>query len=339
MQPQLDPGDGFIGVPPPLAGNISECDVVTFDALALSDGGLTTHRIVNRTEQGYITQGDNNDATDQATVEPPVTRSQIKLVALQRPHQTENPECNLKPVEISNIGSGVQAIKGGLNAVVGALPVKGITGTNPGVLVAVVGLVLVVGSEGYNIVTSDNQRSMSRSAGGRERIDSRIVLIGLLIIISLPLASVMMLPSEEIPRGVEASLDPVPNNPADVRPGKVIETEMGFQNDQLLPMVVGLKSKSEGLEVTDRILFVGAGDGVTTDIRLQAPDEPTRQKVPMYLSTQFYIPTLPPAAIGWLHSIHPLVALVGVFSVIWIPTTVLYWFVVGFGHIRLRDVS
>ena len=46
MVPTLDPGDGFIAIPTPLAGGIGTGDVVTFDAQEIEGGGLTTHRVV-----------------------------------------------------------------------------------------------------------------------------------------------------------------------------------------------------------------------------------------------------------------------------------------------------
>lgn len=57
MQPVLNPGDGFVAIPTPIAGGIGVGDVVTFDAQEIEGGGLTTHRVVEETERGYITRG------------------------------------------------------------------------------------------------------------------------------------------------------------------------------------------------------------------------------------------------------------------------------------------
>ena len=43
---EMSPGDGFIAVPPAIAGDVGEGDVVTFEAQQLQGGGLTTHRVV-----------------------------------------------------------------------------------------------------------------------------------------------------------------------------------------------------------------------------------------------------------------------------------------------------
>ena len=57
MEPALSPGDGFIAVPPMLAGEPTPGDVVVYEAETIQGGGLTTHRIVGETEQGYVTRG------------------------------------------------------------------------------------------------------------------------------------------------------------------------------------------------------------------------------------------------------------------------------------------
>ncbi|MFC6975369.1 signal peptidase I [Halomicroarcula sp. GCM10025709] len=83
MQPTLDPGDGFVAIPAALAGPVDEGDVVTFRAEEIQGGGLTTHRVVDRTDRGYVTRGDNNPFTDQDGGEPPVTDAQIVAVVWQ----------------------------------------------------------------------------------------------------------------------------------------------------------------------------------------------------------------------------------------------------------------
>lgn len=327
MEPQLEPNDGFIGVPRPLAGDISTGDVVTYRAKRIGGGGLTTHRIIDRTETGYITKGDNNGFNDTAAGEPPVTRAQIELVAVQ--YQG-------KLVVIPHIGDITVAIRAGLTAVLSALGLRNIQATNPGVLVAVVGLVLVVGVEGYNAVTNDTSRTTRRTISDRDRVDSRLILIGVLVVVSLPLFSVMVLPSGTTDMGVLATEAPDPDNPARVAPGAVSETTIPFQNDQPIPLVIVVDPATEGVSIADRVLVASPGEKVTTTISVRAPTEigwAVRAR-----TTQYYLPVLPPSVIGWLHSLHPFIALTAVFSIIWLPIAVLYWLFIGFGYIKLRDV-
>jgi signal peptidase len=77
MEPTLEPGDGFVAVPAELAGPIDDGDVIVFEAETIQGGGLTTHRVVDETDRGFITRGDANPFTDQDDSEPPVKRAQV----------------------------------------------------------------------------------------------------------------------------------------------------------------------------------------------------------------------------------------------------------------------
>mgnify|MGYP000267582392 CR=1 FL=1 len=83
MQPTLDPGDGFLSVPPEVTGDPAPGDVIVYRAEQVNGGRLTTHRIVRETERGYVTQGDANPFTDQSAGEPPVRAPQIVAVGVQ----------------------------------------------------------------------------------------------------------------------------------------------------------------------------------------------------------------------------------------------------------------
>jgi signal peptidase I, archaeal type len=328
MQPQLDPNDGFVGVPRPLAGDISQGDVVTYRAKQIGGGGLTTHRIIDRTDEGYITKGDNNGFNDTAAGEPPVKRAQIELVAVQNQGEL---------IVIENIGEVTLAIQSFLGAVIAAIGLESIGATNPGVLVTVVGLVLVVGGEAYDAVTADNKRSISRSLADRDRIDSRLVLIGLLVVVSLPLLSVMMLPSGTTDMSILGTESPATDDPSQAAPGNFSKSNLSFENPQPVPMVLIVEPASDGLDIYNQTRFVGAGETASATVRVHAPAE-TGWAVRVR-SEQYYLPLLPPSVIHGLHSIHPILALTAVLSVIWIPTGIIYWFTVGFGYIKLRDVN
>lgn len=72
MAPTLEPGDAYILVP---AGDVSTGDIVTF--WAPNRGEFVTHRVVGETEDGYLTTGDANERTDQATGSEPVPREVV----------------------------------------------------------------------------------------------------------------------------------------------------------------------------------------------------------------------------------------------------------------------
>ena len=72
MEPTIAEGDGYLVVP---AGEIAEGDVVTF--YSEHRGEHVTHRVVGVEDGGYVTQGDNNARTDQATGHPLVRGEEI----------------------------------------------------------------------------------------------------------------------------------------------------------------------------------------------------------------------------------------------------------------------
>lgn len=72
MEPTIPEDAGFLLVP---AGEVRAGDIVVFD---VADKPVTAHRVVDRTERGFVTKGDNNDVTDQATGTPYVQRSDIR---------------------------------------------------------------------------------------------------------------------------------------------------------------------------------------------------------------------------------------------------------------------
>lgn len=72
MEPTIGEGDGYLVVP---AGEVEEGDVVTF--YSEHRGEHVTHRVVGIEDGGYVTQGDNNARTDQATGHPLVREEEI----------------------------------------------------------------------------------------------------------------------------------------------------------------------------------------------------------------------------------------------------------------------
>lgn len=72
MEPTIDTGDVYVLIH---ASNPTSGDIVTFESE--SYGGAVTHRIVEKTDRGYITQGDGNQITDQEGPLDPVTKDEI----------------------------------------------------------------------------------------------------------------------------------------------------------------------------------------------------------------------------------------------------------------------
>lgn len=72
MVPTIGVGDGYLLVP---AGHVHTGDIVTF--WSRTRGTYTTHRIVGRTVDGFLTKGDHNPTTDQAAGYPAIPRSAV----------------------------------------------------------------------------------------------------------------------------------------------------------------------------------------------------------------------------------------------------------------------
>lgn len=76
MEPELSVGDLIVNC---AQGNYAVGDVVTFD----TGSTLTTHRIVGESSEGYVTQGDANNASDLDAVPP---ESIVGRVVASVPH-------------------------------------------------------------------------------------------------------------------------------------------------------------------------------------------------------------------------------------------------------------
>jgi len=328
MEPQLEPGNGFIGVPKPVAGEIETGDVITFEAQEVGGGGLTTHRVVEETDEGYITKGDANPFRDTAAGEPPVKASQIQLVVVQ---------FNGEIVTIPYVGQLQSAAQSAISAVINALGLSSVSSSNPGVIIAVLGFLLVVVGGGYEILTPENERMMSRSARRSEVIDSRLLLIGLLLVLSLPLLSVSAIPSSTDELTIISSTAPDPDDPSIIEAGNYSEANVTIENGQPVPMVIIVEPASEGVKVYDKVLSAASGETVKSKFRVYAPEETgpfVRSR-----STSYYIQSLPTSVIAFLHRIHPLLALGATIGVVLAPVAIGFLLVVGNRQIPLRDVS
>lgn len=77
MEPTIGQNDGYIVVP---TEQINQRDIIVFRSQEREE--YVTHRVVGRSDAGLITQGDNNDITDQAAGHPYVQREAVKGTVL-----------------------------------------------------------------------------------------------------------------------------------------------------------------------------------------------------------------------------------------------------------------
>lgn len=332
MSPTLEPGDGFVALPPSATGDIEEGDVVTFNARELQGGGLTTHRVVGETDEGYITRGDNNLVTDQDGPEPPVQDSQIVAVAWQVDDEV---------VVIPHLGtvamglqSAVAAISGFLAAVpgLGALDDGGLGSAMMGA-----GVLLLAYSFLTDILSSGRGRSRedrSRSRSGMIR--ASVVLVVILLLILAPATASMVVPSGINDLTIVSSQSPS-GNPTVIERGGNQTVEYNVTNNGYLPLVAIIEPASTGVEVDETTHLVYRGESADTTATIYAPDE-----TGVYyraVSERQYIGVLPVPIIVALHNVHPVFAIAAVNGVLAGVVILLFAIAVGFRPFRFRDSS
>lgn len=122
MEPTLDVNDGYVVV----SGAVEQGDIAVFHSSERNE--YVTHRVVDRTDAGFVTKGDNNDVTDQSTGHPYVQREDIVGTVLT---------VGGEPLTIPNLGVVASLLAGNR------------------LLVAAIGGLLVVGSMLYDAADSD----------------------------------------------------------------------------------------------------------------------------------------------------------------------------------------
>ena len=331
MSPTLEPGDGFVAVPPAFAGEIEAGDVVTFDARELEGGGLTTHRVVGETDEGYITQGDANPFTDQDGPEPPVQESQIAAVAWQFDGDV---------VTVPRLGAVAMALQGALGALIGLLGVlpggDSIAGGNAGSAMIGAGAVLLLYSFASDLLGGDTRAGRSRSRDRDGAIRATFVLAIILVLILVPATASMVVPSGTNDVTIVSSQSPS-GSPTVIERGGTQTLEYNVTNNGYVPTVVFIEPASTGVEVGETTHALYRGQSADTTATLYAPEE-----TGVYyraVSERQYVGVLPVPVIAALHAVHPWVAIAAINGFISAIVTGLFAIAVGFRPLRFRDAG
>jgi signal peptidase len=317
MEPTLSAGDGFVAVPSFLAGDPAPGDVVVFEAETVQGGGLTTHRVVGETEQGYVTKGDANPITDQDGGEPYVTEDRIVAHALR---------VNGGVVAIPLLGTVVT----GVRAVVAAP--FGLVGTeNVGTVLVFVGMLLFVlaGATGGRSVRK-TQRSTSRE--NVVRIWAVVLLAA--AVVTMAATAAMLVPADTYEIDLVTSDEPT-EDPQVVAPGERAEVSYDVHNGGVVPVLVVSEPLDEGVTVEPERTVLGFGDRSTVTVRMDAPGETGEYARAVRESR--YLLVLPRRLILALHSVHPLMALFAVDVVVAAFVVTVAVGVFGTGYLRMRS--
>ncbi len=328
MEPTMDAGDGFVAIPSVVAGDVEEGDVVVYQARDLHDGGLTTHRVVRETDDGYITKGDANPFTDQDGGEPPVQDGQIVAEALQ---------IRGTVVTIPHLGAAVMAIQGIAERAYGTVaPIVGVTtaatSNSLGSMLVAVGVALL----GFGTVLErlgPQHRETTRRCS-RENVIAFWTALGLVLLVFVTFATAaMVVPSGTYEYGLVSTESPG-DDPQVVAPGATAELTRTVDNAGYLPVVVVHDAESGGIEATPEWQTVGVRGSGETTVQLFAPEQ--TGEYTRHLGEYRYLAVLPPQVLVWLHGVHPLAAIAAVNGVIVGLSVALILVIFGSGDIRFR---
>jgi len=315
MSPTLDPGDGFVLIPSALAGPPEAGDVVVFEAKELRGGGPTTHRIVGKTERGYITQGDNNNAPDQAADEPPVQTTQINGRVLQ---------VGGTVVSIPYVGTTAEGTRGLLDTMRQYTDVltwrltstSGLSTTQlgyvlTGLLVALYGVESV--RTGGGSQQEDRRCVRIRQKDNETDVSAHTILLGLTAVVLVATTAAMAIPGGAQQHDVVASES---ESPVLVPTGEETQIAHGIGNSPVLPMIVFVEG-GNGVWVDRHEVTLDRGETTNISATLAVPDSTGHHR--FYVAEHWYIPVLPESVTRALYTQHPWLPVLVIDAVVAVP--------------------
>lgn len=328
MSPSLDEGDGFVAIPSQVAGPIDEGDVIVFEAEEIQGGGLTTHRVVDETDRGYVTKRDNNAFTDQDNGEPPVKRTQVAAKALQVGGQV---------VAIPRLGDAIDGIRSALWTI--QTTVSSVLGTT--LFLGMRGLAYLIFAVSilYYVVSGlrhrNNRRTNSQSRRERDSgLDVRLIVGVSMVLLIIGATAAMVVPAGSQQYGV-VSADFDSDRPNVIPTGESKTQRYAVGNGGFLPVVTYLEPASEGVDVGPQELYVEGRSVANATVTLHAPPETGYYR--RFVVEHRYLAVLPQPVIRGLYQIHPWVPLVTINAMIAVPFYLVGTALAGNGRIRDRS--
>jgi len=327
MEPTLDAGDGFVAVPAEVAGPVEEGDVVVYRAEGLHGGGLTTHRVVEETDRGYVTKGDANPFTDQdGKDEPPVKDGQVVAKALQVGGHV---------VVVPHLGTAVEGTAGALAGVqrwaASLFGTRALLGAQGLAYLFFAATVVLYAVDAYrDDGTKERRRTRSRDDG----TDVRVYAAAFALLVVAGATAAMVVPAGTQEFGV-VSADFDSERPDVVRAGATANVTYAVHNGGVLPVYTVFEPASEGVDVRPREIRVGGGSRANATLALSAPPETGYYRY--YVVEHRYLAVLPPAVIRGLHGVHPWAPIVAIDALLGVPVYLLTVLVAGRGTVRNRS--
>lgn len=334
MAETMDAGDGFVVLPSAVSGSVEVGDVVTFKAKTLHGGGLTTHRVVKKTDRGYITQGDANSFTDQDGSEPPVKDAQIVGQAVQ---------IGKSPIVIPKLGAALtgvrELIKGTQRTIAQGFGARWLLGTNGlAYMLLLFGGLLYVGSvisEQKSGKKRRRKRKRKRRRGGLmpRQLPNWMIAVGLgfLLVTSLTVSMTVAGGTHEF--GVVSAENDAPG--ARVIPtGQTENLNYSAPNSGALPIFAYVEPASDGVTATDEGVLVPPGERRILDVTLSAEDQ--TGYTTRYVTEYRYIAILPRSWIRGMHTIHPLLPVLIIDVLVLVAFLAISLPLLGSGSVRTR---
>jgi len=296
MQPTLDPGDGFVAVPTAIDGDVEEGDVIVFRAEEIRGGGLTTHRVVDVTERGYVTRGDANPFADQDGSEPPVKDAQVVAKALQ---------VGGSVVVVPDLGTLVTGLRGAFEDVQREL--ASLTGTRAlmgaqGVAYLLLALSALLYLFDLFAGAGGPDRSRNRERDRDQGVSPGLVVAALAAVLVVAATAAMAVPAGTQEFGV-VSAEFASENPTVIQQGESTTLSYSVPNGGFLPVVAYVQPASDGVAVSpERVRVPGRGQAAV-DLTLSAPEETGYYR--RFLSEHRYLAVLPTPVIDSLYAVHP----------------------------------
>jgi len=327
MEPTIDAGDGFVAVPAEVAGPVEEGDVVVFRAEEVNGGRLTTHRVVEETDRGYVTKGDANPFTDQdGKDEPPVKDGQVVAKALQVGGHV---------VVVPHLGTAVEGVSGAIAGVQRWAAMATGTGTLLGVqgvaYLFFAGTVVLYAVDAYR---DDGTKARERGRSRDDGTDVRVYAAAFALLVVVGATAAMVVPAGTQEFGiVSAEFDS--DRPDVVRAGETANLTYGAHNGGVVPVHAVLEPGSEGVDVRPREARVGSGEQVNASLSLAAPPETGYYRY--YVVEHRYLALLPTPVIRGLHGVHPWVPIVALDALLGVPVYLFTVWTAGTGRVRNRS--
>jgi signal peptidase len=326
MEPTLNPGDGFVAIPTEVAGPIEEGDVIIFRAEEIQGGGLTTHRVVEETQRGYITRGDANPFTDQDGNEPPVKDPQVVAKALQVGGQV---------VVIPHLGTAVEGVQSALSAVqrwlagtVGSRSLLGIQG------LAYIFFGLTVAWYLLGLWRDEAKQSRSRDRSRDSGTDTRLLAAGFALLLVAGATAAMVAPAGTQEFGV-VSAEFESEQPTVIPAGESNAVTYRVPNGGVLPVIAYLEPASDGVAVEPGKARIASGETVEATVTLSAPPETGYYR--RFLVEHRYLALLPLPVIDALYEVHPWLPILAIDTLLGVPFYLVAARLLGGGRVRTRS--